>query len=335
MDFASLFGEPQKAPVVEQGVPAGGMPPPLPQTPQVQQAPQQAPADPAKVSQWRGILDRIAEPDVFGPLQTFLATAAAPLQPGESMGARLGYAGTVARLHKTMLDENARLHPQLERERERKLQEMEANIAQSKAATESSRASTRRANTETDFQETTKSTRIKTLEQQLKNAQNLGDKTAIDLARARLDQELDREYGKRGREADVGLKEQQIKESASRERMNNRLPKADSGSSSTAATKQRLVSTAKGQVQMILNQFDQARRDPNSDEARAIAAGRNQQDVMRAWLAKQDAKTQQLYGQSWNVLRDNGEQLPGLPAVGGATASGVRLIEDVRKNLGK
>lgn len=247
MGFAELFSQPPapieermaagvpQAPIVQAAPmvnPAGGGMPPAPQRMQAQtgstQAPAQAP-DPKAVGRWEELLSRITQPDVMGPLQTFLAAAAAPLQPGENMGARIGYAGTLMQLHRSMLQENARLAPQLAEERELKLQEMRGKIAQTEAATESSRATTKGTQLTNKFNEETYETRLEKAKQDLVTAKQHGKAEDIRLAREQLQQVIDEQTGLH--KAQLGIQEgqQRIAESKSREAFNNRLPKEGAG----------------------------------------------------------------------------------------------------------
>ncbi len=189
-------GVPQ-APQVQQA--PGGMPaqqpmqPPQPMQPQTAQPgstnPPAQPGNPELVGKWTDFMNRITQPDVLGPLQTFLAAAAAPMQPGESMGARLAYASTLMQLHKSMLDENARLAPQLAEERELKMQQMRGQIEQTAAATEASRRAGQRAQQQMDYDEETKLQRIDLLDQQINAAKaqgNAAEAQRLEAERKRL-----------------------------------------------------------------------------------------------------------------------------------------------------
>jgi hypothetical protein len=165
MGFFDIF---QQAPIEErlmQGVPqspavqaapgvnpAGTpMPPPAPaMAPQAPGSLPQPQPNPALQNRWQGLMDRITQPDVLGPLQTFLAAASAPMQPGENMGARLGYASTLMQMHRAMLQENAKMAPHLERARELEMQKMELENQRIAAATESSQAQTQETRQRTD-----------------------------------------------------------------------------------------------------------------------------------------------------------------------------------------
>lgn len=214
-----LFPDQNPAPIVQAGVPQG-----VPQSPAVQAPPMQAgpvpgpapqmqqvqaPPDPEKVSQWKGLMERISQPDVLGPLQTFLAVAAAPRMPGESMGARMAYAGTVAQLHRSMLEENARMQPYYEKERALKLQQMEAEIARTQAGTEASQASTRRTNQQIDQSNEDRLRQIDLLDQQIRAAKLAGDAHQEEVLSKQRDALLDAKFGERSRKADIRLKETQ------------------------------------------------------------------------------------------------------------------------------
>ena len=165
MGFFNTLFQQQPAPIEDRSR--------LPQTPQVAQAPMVNPnpqlpmqvppamqgqpgstptpaVDQGKVDKWTALMNRIVQPDVLGPLQTFLAAASAPLEPGENLGARIGYAGTLMNLHKSMLEENARLAPYLQKERDLKIQKMEGEIARNQAAAEASQVQAQRTRQQMD-----------------------------------------------------------------------------------------------------------------------------------------------------------------------------------------
>lgn len=249
MGFFDMLGQQPPAPVTEAGVPVGvpqspavqpppGVPPqpvmnpaalqPMSGPQQFQQgAPGSTPTpvvDQGKVDQWTALMGRITQPDVLGPLQTFLAVAAAPLQPGENFGARMGYANTLMQMHRSMLEENARLAPYLQKERDLKIQEMEGTIARNAAATKSSETQTRRTEQQIGFDEKTEGQRIDLLKQQISEAKRRGDAAEAQRLNVELDTQLDRQYGGREREA-------KIKDTEASARYKDRLPQAPAGHS--------------------------------------------------------------------------------------------------------
>lgn len=243
--FNTLFQQAIPAPIQDRTIPpgvpqspavqppAGVQPPPQQFTPGPQQLTQGQPGstptpavDQGKVNQWTALLNRIAQPDVLGPLQTFLAAASAPLEPGETLGARLGYAGTLMNLHKSMLEENARLAPYLQKERDLKIQQMEGEIVRNQAAVEASQAQTRRVNQQIEYDEETKAQRIDLLKQQIKEAQLKGDAARAQQLMTELKNELTRKYGDREAQANIANIE-------ARTRYLNRLPQTGTGAEKT------------------------------------------------------------------------------------------------------
>lgn len=238
MGFFDLFAQ-NPAPIetrMTAGVPQapqvqpapGGMPAQQPMQPPQQMQPQTAqpgstnppaqPGNPELVGKWTDFMNRITQPDVLGPLQTFLAAAAAPMQPGESMGARLAYASTLMQLHKSMLDENARLAPQLAEERELKMQQMRGQIEQTAAATEASRKTSQRAQQQMDWDEETKLQRLALLDQQIAAAKaqgNAAEAQRLEAERKRLHLE---KWGDKTTQSEIDLKKAQAG-------MYNRSPK--------------------------------------------------------------------------------------------------------------
>lgn len=224
--FDTLFQQATPAPVQERmmqpippGVPQSPavQPPPgvqpqpqqyTPPTGGLQQFPQGQPGstptpvvDQRRVNQWSALMDRIVQPDVLGPLQTFLAAASAPLEPGESLGARLGYAGTLMNLHKSMLEENARLAPYLQKERDLKIQQMETEISQKNAAARSSDAQARRAE-----QQMSQEWEAFPGEQEGKRLNR--ERTQQEIETARQAAEYDKKYKGRKAEAEIANKEE-------------------------------------------------------------------------------------------------------------------------------
>lgn len=304
--FNTLFQQATPAPIQERvtqpippGVPqspAVQLPPGVPPQPQQytppisgpQQSPQGQPGstptsvvDQGKVNQWTALMDRIVQPDVLGPLQTFLAAASAPLEPGESLGARLGYASTLMNLHKSMLEENARLAPYLQKERDLKIQQMEAEIAQNQASTEASQTQTRRAKQQIEFDEKTEGQRIDLLKQQIREAQRRGDAAEAQRLKTELDIKLDTKYGARKAEADIAATE-------ARARYLDRIPQTGAGAGkapknpkyanlSDAAFRQSYEST-------ILNPYkrwaeEQKKQGLSYDWANYLAVSRNVREI--------------------------------------------------------
>lgn len=279
MGFAELFSQPPapieermaagvpQAPVVQAAPmvnPAGGGMPPAPQQMQAQagstQAPAQAP-DPKAVGRWEELLSRITQPDVMGPLQTFLAAAAAPLQPGENMGARLGYAGTLMQLHRSMLQENARLAPQLAEERELKLQEMRGKIAQTEAATETSKRTGQKVQQEMDWQNETKLQRIDLLDQQIAAAKAQGNAAEAQRLEAEQKRLLDVKWGDKKTQADIDVKNAQAG-------MYNRSPKAGGDAEDKVARKSDLENQYEMQIWAPYVEWAKTRaKDPGSTTA--------------------------------------------------------------------
>lgn len=206
---APIFENQSPAPIVGTGTPVT-QPPPVPaQAPQVQPAPgstqtQSAPGD--QQNRWTGIMNRISQPDVLGPLQTFLAAASAPLQPGESMGGRLAYASTLMQLHKSMLNENARLAPYQQQERELKLQQAQSEIDRNTAAVNASNAQTRRTNQEIDLANETKLQKIDLLDQQIRAAQAQGNAAEAQRLEAEKRRLLEEKWGDKKTQADLDYK---------------------------------------------------------------------------------------------------------------------------------
>lgn len=249
MGFFDMLGQQPPAPVTEAGIPAGipqspavqpppGVPPqpvmnpaalqPMPGPQQFQQgAPGSTPTpivDQGKVDQWTALMNRITQPDVLGPLQTFLAAAAAPLQPGENFGARMGYANTLMQMHRSMLEENARLAPYLQRERDLKIQEMEGTIARNAAATKSSEVQTQRTQQQMDQDWEDRPGEIE--------AKQLGrKKTQQELEDAERKAQRDVKFGDKKEQSTLDTAEQTRKTSRAQELYYGRLPQAPAGRS--------------------------------------------------------------------------------------------------------
>lgn len=201
-------------PQAPQVMPAPGQvqpqPMPAPAMGQVQQAPMPqagqagpAPADPQKVSQWRELMHRIAQPDVLGPLQTFLAVASAPLNPGENMGARLGYAGLIAQMHKGMLAENARTQPHAEKMRELEVRTAEAGLDRTRTQTEA-------AQFELGEKQQTQKQRLEKLNLEIARAKTAGDVERLALLEAERKAVLGGKYDETDRRLDQAYKQAQI-----------------------------------------------------------------------------------------------------------------------------
>lgn len=192
------------------------MPSPQP-APQPQAAPQQAvppqvAPPPERVSAWKGFLDSMKDPNVIGPLQTFLSAVAVPLRPGENLGARIGYASTLMQMHKRMLEENAVNEPLRRRKQEAEIKQAEATA----------RETTSRA----DYNERSLETRLDKLTQELENAQDQASINRIKIEAETLKLDLENKYGEQEAKLRLRELEQKIRESQARAGMYNRSPKA-------------------------------------------------------------------------------------------------------------
>jgi hypothetical protein len=287
---------------------------------QVQQvAPPQAatPAPPQeRVEAWKGFLDSLKDPDVLGPIQTFLATVAAPLQPGESLGARIGYASTLMQMHKRMLEENAINEPLRRREQEAKVRNEELRGAETEARTAA-------ANQQINFNAKTEDIRIKEL-----------------LAKAEIaikEQNL--------RAAQAAMEELKLMYYPEAERINNRYKQALADQAEHAANAPYSVETkeaknkqelskAYADVERVLGMFE------TSSSTQPFKTVAEREAAFRAWLAMQDRPTAEAYVRGRQMLLDAGYPLPVLAERGkkttesaGAVPSQVRKLSDVKKNL--
>jgi len=111
----------QQAPVIDKGVPAQ---PPMPQAaPQQPQAPQAPQGNPEWAARWQAIQQKLADPTVMGPLQTFFGVLSAPMGPGENAGSRMARASMMMRSHQQMLIENQKAQETADQDRQMKLED--------------------------------------------------------------------------------------------------------------------------------------------------------------------------------------------------------------------
>lgn len=192
-----------------------------PQAAPQQAVPPQVAPPPERVSAWKGFLDSMKDPNVIGPLQTFLSAVAVPLRPGENLGARIGYASTLMQMHKRMLEENAVNEPLRRREQEAKIKQAEATA----------RETTSRA----DYNERSLETRLDKLTQELENAQDQESINRIKIETETLKLDLENKYGEQEAKLKLRELEQKIRESQARAGMYSRSPKAG-GAGGTKST---------------------------------------------------------------------------------------------------
>lgn len=176
---------PVKPPPPMQPLPAqqGEMPAPqlLPEVPPA------APPTPAPEavetpqSKWQGVLTSLKDPNVMEPLQTFFSALAAPLQPWETAGSRIGRAGMLMQMHKNMLATNAAQQPIKD-----EMQQLELRKA---------RAEVEGAETDNQYKASTLDVRIKSAQQELENAVLAGDVNKEKLAEAKLSRALAEKFG--------------------------------------------------------------------------------------------------------------------------------------------
>lgn len=143
-----------------------------------------------RVSGWTSVLEKLKDPNVAGPLQTFFTALTMPYGPGENAMSHIGRAAGLYNLHRTMLDENARNQPYQEQMRDAELQHKQA---QARGAS----ASADKTEQETRLGAATFDSKVAQAEQEYKNAVLLGDVRAIDLAGKKLEQSLLQKYGDR------------------------------------------------------------------------------------------------------------------------------------------
>lgn len=107
----------QPAQIVERGVPAQ---PPMPQAQPQPQAPQ---GNPEWAARWQAIQQKLADPTIMGPLQTFFGVLSAPMGPGENVGSRMARASMMMRSHQQMLIENQKAQETADQDRQMKLED--------------------------------------------------------------------------------------------------------------------------------------------------------------------------------------------------------------------
>lgn len=112
--------------------------------------------------QWKGILDRLQNPDNMAALQTFFAALSAPMAPWETGWSRFGRAAQMFNLHKAMLEGNAENRPEQDRLREMELRKAEAGVRKEEAEA-------LRFEAERRFNEKTFDTRVSEAKERLKN----------------------------------------------------------------------------------------------------------------------------------------------------------------------
>lgn len=248
-----------------QGVPMpspGAQPVPMPGQVPTAEPPT---AEPDTQSKWMGVMERLRDPNVMQPLQTFFAAISAPLAPWETTGSRLGRASMLMQMHKNMLEENARNRPMEDEIKQLELRGKRAEVEGSEAKAKVDTA--------------TVDSRIEKFKLDLENAQRDGNIKAEQLAEAKLLNQLKQKYGDAQAAAEldsIKARTEASRANAARDRAGIALDRAraQKEAAGTDEVWQRQVKTARGLVEGALMKFRAA--NPGGDEG-----------AFHSWVAEQ------------------------------------------------
>lgn len=244
--------------------PAQAAPAPAAPAPAAEPARVTAPTDPAdqytqRRTGWTTMMERMRDPNVMGPLQTFFSALAAPMGPGENWASRLGRASSLATIHRSMLDENAKNAP---REEELRQLEMEGK----RLDVQGKQADVRGRTADAQVKEGTLTARIETAKVEYQNAVQQGRLADANLALKELQLDLERRYGPERAKlemdkarADIG----RLNAAALRDRT---AAQKEKESPSADKVWQRRVNLAKGTVQGFLRQFQSTNPSATVDD---------------------------------------------------------------------
>lgn len=153
----------------------------------------QPPVQTQKASEWRNFFDTLKDPNVFGPLMTFVQAATVPLSPGETLGGRLAYASSLMQMHKRLLEENAQRIPEQAlkaRKEQLELENLESQVQRNKMLTQ-----------------TAERYGMAVEAAKLRNLLAQGRLDEAKAAAAEIANKLETKYGEASREADIRYKQ--------------------------------------------------------------------------------------------------------------------------------
>lgn len=211
-------------------MPAQGTPAPMPPAMQPAQTPEE---HQQRVAGWTNILEKMKDPNIMGPMQTFFQTLAAPMAPWENGWSRLGKASAMYNMHRAYLDENAKNQPLEDRMKQ-------AEVTMKEAQARGAGATADKAQQDVKLGALTMDARVQKLLQDAKNAATEGDIKAQELALRKIEVRLQQQYGDEKAQLEMDKIRAQIARENSSVYANNELGnlrKRMPGTGATAAKK--------------------------------------------------------------------------------------------------
>jgi hypothetical protein len=195
------------------------------------------------------MMERMRDPNVMGPLQTFFSALSAPMGPGENWASRLGRASSLANIHRSMLDENARNQP-----REDELRQLE--LEGKRLDVQGKQADVRGRTVDANFKEATFSDRVAAGRLDVENAIKQGKLHDANMALKALELDLQKQFGAQKAELEMKkIRTDIARSNASAYRDIAAGNKDKKSESDMDKVWQRRVNLAKGTVQGVLRQF--------------------------------------------------------------------------------